>query len=424
MINTFISINLNQLKLTNWNCNGLKQKLSSFTEFLQRYDVPVACVSETHLTPRDRLRIPGYLVYRRDRLADFARGGVAIVVRRDVKHDELPQENFSSLDCIGIRLYINGCPPVNLWAAYLRPADFLAGSDLDIVFASSPSLLLGDLNSKHTMWDCRKTNRNGRILLDKTSNIGAVVLAPEEPTFYPSQMGYTPDILDIAVAKDISISLQQVVLTELDSDHLPVMLTTPEAFQARPPVERLIKGKINWDVFNKYLQEHLLVPSRISSSDSIDEANRRLQEVIYDAVEASTSQNHLHQTRFQRKVLPARIKDLIKEKNWYRRQWQRTKSLQFKLAWNRLRRIVKNQLEEVKIRNYQEFLEDLVPGDRRLWRENKRLLRTHDSIPPINHETGTAITDDEKCEVFANYLELFRRNLQRKHLSSIFPDKP
>jgi len=42
-------INLNDIKLVNWNANGIKSKKSSLMEFITRHEIDIACITETHL---------------------------------------------------------------------------------------------------------------------------------------------------------------------------------------------------------------------------------------------------------------------------------------------------------------------------------------------------------------------------------------
>jgi hypothetical protein len=43
------TINLNEIKLVNWNANDIKSKKSTVIEFLSRHKIFIACITETHL---------------------------------------------------------------------------------------------------------------------------------------------------------------------------------------------------------------------------------------------------------------------------------------------------------------------------------------------------------------------------------------
>lgn len=86
-------------------------------------------------------------------------------------------------------------------------------------------MIIGDLNSKHTTWNCKTTNQNGRKLHKYLSNTSAIISSPDSPTYYPYDQNRNPDILDVILLKSIPLSIHQEPLFELDSDHLPVKIT-------------------------------------------------------------------------------------------------------------------------------------------------------------------------------------------------------
>ncbi|KAI5724968.1 hypothetical protein M8J77_009482 [Diaphorina citri] len=81
--------NTNKLTILNWNSNGIKRQKNIFTHFINHHDIDVACISETHLVENETFRIPNYQVYRKDRNCDHAAGGVAIIIKKSIKHESL-----------------------------------------------------------------------------------------------------------------------------------------------------------------------------------------------------------------------------------------------------------------------------------------------------------------------------------------------
>lgn len=63
--------------------------------------------------------------------------------------------------------------------------------------------MAGDLNAKHTNWGCRVINPNGTKLLYFIDNTPYTIYAPDEPTYFPSDVNRQPDILDILLIKSI-----------------------------------------------------------------------------------------------------------------------------------------------------------------------------------------------------------------------------
>jgi exonuclease III len=71
--------------LLNWNANGLKSHRNALLAFLNHLNIDIACITETHLSNTDKLKFPGYKMYRADRVTQIrAKGGVAILVRNQI----------------------------------------------------------------------------------------------------------------------------------------------------------------------------------------------------------------------------------------------------------------------------------------------------------------------------------------------------
>ncbi|KAL5232760.1 hypothetical protein ACI65C_000170 [Semiaphis heraclei] len=82
------TIKLKDIKLVNWNANGIKNKKSTIIEFLSRHKIDIACITETHLINNEPFRITGYNTYRKDRNTTHSSGGVAILIRKSIKHHQ------------------------------------------------------------------------------------------------------------------------------------------------------------------------------------------------------------------------------------------------------------------------------------------------------------------------------------------------
>ena len=90
-----------------WNANGLTDKMLAFLDCLSMHNVDVACISETFLKPNSKIDShPDYVIHRLDRV-DRPKGGVAIIVKRNLKHQLQPSYNTKLIECIGIKVFIN-----------------------------------------------------------------------------------------------------------------------------------------------------------------------------------------------------------------------------------------------------------------------------------------------------------------------------
>ena len=115
------------LKILEWNANGIRTKLWEFVNFLFEKNIDVALICETLLMPEISLEIPGYHCIRIDNERPV--GGVAIVVRRSLNASELKLPKTTNLELVGIEL-IGSDANINFIAAYNSPSKTLLVRDL------------------------------------------------------------------------------------------------------------------------------------------------------------------------------------------------------------------------------------------------------------------------------------------------------
>lgn len=396
---------LHNLKLLNWNANGIKAQRSIFIAFLARHNIDIACISETHLTTSDNIKISGYRIYRTDRQARIASGGVAILIKRNIIHHELPKINTTNIETVAIKVRLNDGSFVNIISAYKQPNKPLIEEDIKVIFNTrEPTLLIGDLNCKNTIWGCRTNNPAGVKLNELATTYTCQILAPEEYTYYPYRMDHNPDILDIIVQKNFTKQIFQQVHTELDSDHVPVLISfiiTPEKAPLEP---RLINGVVDWKRFQEVIDDELRYPNELKSPDDIDETIVNFTTCITKSIQIATKvQNSRKRADFN--LPPAHILELIKQKSRLRREWQQTRNPVTKNMLNNLSHRVKRELDAYRIQRYEKYISDFERGDPGLWKTTRKILHQPQEIPPITTESTTFNTDEEKCEGFADYLE-------------------
>lgn len=141
---------------------------------------------------------------------------------------------------------------LRLIAAYRPPTREFHTTDLDNIFtATTPTLLAGNLNCKHTQWNCRRNNPAGAKLQSYAARNDLIVDGPTEPTHVHTNG--IPDILDIVIAKNTPWHIEQRVYNDLDFDHNPVVITLDGADTNEPPH----RFSISWPAFTERLNSTL-----------------------------------------------------------------------------------------------------------------------------------------------------------------------
>lgn len=51
---------IQEIRVIHWNANGLRGQITELEDFLSKYNIHVALISETHLKPKLKIQIKGY----------------------------------------------------------------------------------------------------------------------------------------------------------------------------------------------------------------------------------------------------------------------------------------------------------------------------------------------------------------------------
>jgi|UniRef100_A0A2S2QGQ9 exonuclease III len=102
-----ININNTNLVIVNLNANGLKRNRNTFAAFLCHHNVDIACISETHLSTPESIKLNGYFILCSDRPATRPSGKVALLIRAKIKHQQAYIPPMRSLEAVAIALSIN-----------------------------------------------------------------------------------------------------------------------------------------------------------------------------------------------------------------------------------------------------------------------------------------------------------------------------
>ncbi|XP_065072801.1 uncharacterized protein LOC135697134 [Ochlerotatus camptorhynchus] len=169
------------IKIANWSACSIKSKIIEFVDFLNKQNIDIAVITQTHLKPEVNIYFPGFRLLRLDRTCSGG-GGVALAggsaadLRRDIIKLTRRREN---------------------------------------------GIIAGDLNAKHQPWGNSRRNQNGTFLNDDLQEARYAILAPDCPTrLSRSGVHSTIDIFINNMGDNISLP---VTHQELSSDHYPVV---------------------------------------------------------------------------------------------------------------------------------------------------------------------------------------------------------
>ncbi|GJQ67408.1 hypothetical protein Trydic_g8278 [Trypoxylus dichotomus] len=123
----------------------------------------------------------------------------------------------------------------------------------------------------------------------------------------------------IVVMKDVAQFHQLTVLNELSSDHNPVLLQLGQA--APEDEEPRMRQTVSWSAFADHLSAHIGPITAIGGPIELEAAVRQVTERVSDSARYATNTSRAVDDGA---FIPREVRDLIREKNQLRRQWQRT----------------------------------------------------------------------------------------------------
>ncbi|GBP37242.1 RNA-directed DNA polymerase from mobile element jockey [Eumeta japonica] len=242
-------------------------------------------------------------------------------------------------------------------------------------------------------------NWNGREMEALCESLHFDIVTPLTPTYYPNNINYRPDILDIALKLSCIELLQW-----LNSDHRPVLMTLSSLIADSPPLTKTIT---NWQKVSAALEEigtPILnsIPNDIVSTDDIDNMIGVLTNHIRTVIESSC---RTVPAKFDRKVLPGDVIELIRDKNAALRRAGKYPTCENRFRARTLQHEVKARMNEVKNDNWSES--EILPSHKAYWGP-ARALKTEGAVPTPALKRPyefIAFDDREKAECLADSIE-------------------
>lgn len=179
---------INELKIMFWNAQGITtlSKQLQLEFFIEREKIDILLLAETFLTPNHSFQLKNYTIHRNDRLAN-AHGGVAIAVRNTISYNSRLPFDTMSIENIAIVLSINPKQTIHF------------ANDIKVLTSTNKQFLIfGDLNAKHTSWNCNINNRLGNLLFNAQQENPFMIFYTNQHTHY-SHSGQTPSTIDLLI---------------------------------------------------------------------------------------------------------------------------------------------------------------------------------------------------------------------------------
>lgn len=401
-----------------WNAQGIYNKANEFAKVLSDEDIDIACVCETHLsTNRTLIDFPQYNVIRLDRQSHM--GGLLILIRKDLKYREVPSAPCQLVE--HQMILVEGKTPFLIINAYLPGGARVPiirqhyDNDLDKLFNyGHPIFFVGDLNSRHTSWNCKKNNSAGKILFSKLQRKNLIVAFPKDPTYIPMSAHKTPSTIDIVVT-DAKIGFSRPYSkTILNSDHVPVIFEI-DSQHTKHPIKKEPRRNFytaNWMKFRQLLDKDLESCRGLLNLETLDrmQIDTLINKLTDSTVNAMNRSVPLVNVTKNGLFYSEEIGILIRCRNFYRRRYSRThqeKDRQLYLFFDRSKK------QEIinREKKFNENRMEKFKSDRNgLFKAIRQRKRTQ--LPQLNGSPGKdrAVCDIDKAELLRGHFSKMHEN--------------
>lgn len=405
---------MKNLKILSCNTASFKRRKYELELLIERIHPHVIFIQETSCKYPPNLS--GYHLID-NIVAEGKTRGSAVFVSDAGMFEKLDiQHNTSGMETLGVETIKNGKIILRLIGVYNSPANKLPVDEIvKLVNHQTPTIIFGDLNAKCNLDIHSNTNRNGD-LLDSAAEQGDVsVVAPSEYTRYdPSNR--SPSAIDIAVTSGTKVNIisRIEVLSDIGSDHRPILLFLNESIRQTSKRCRPRFDKADWIKYRNEISMEMNKAPKIEHDGSvIEECVQFITDAIQKASSDTIPRTNARNIKNDLKPKPPHVVQLIKRKQQLRKRMRRQNDYTMKPMINRLDKLIKKAMKkheaDAAARQWDTAADQSPTGFYRLARKILRPTQTTNNFP-LKDETGKKIESTKaKLQIFErHYQEIFR----------------
>lgn len=382
--------------------------------FLSEHKPDVMLLAEHCLSPRHKLDIRGYTLYRRNRQNGRGRG-TAVLVRDNIYSEEILLDT-GEIECTAVRIRgVNGNFTIFI-SMYLAPNKTFDSSYFGRIreLATEGSIVIGgDLNARHPYWGDPYTNRSGTNLREFLLMCPDLdIQRTEGPTRINAVLSSYIDFF-LTTVDITTVSGDRLRTLDYESDHraVEIVFQTSELMDRERPViydyDHIDVRKFR-TVLNRKLADHVLPIDRNVSEGDIDSCIDSMNMAFVQAMDQSIPKIAVGAKGLRR--LPQNILDFIAHKKRLKRTLHRCEEPGrrniLKADIRNLDKIIQGSISVFERDRWTDYLGRIRMNNRTY--RNIKAAAGISSRPPIGNlkdSTGGMISDDPgKANLLADSL--------------------
>ncbi|KAK2578281.1 hypothetical protein KPH14_012230 [Odynerus spinipes] len=334
----------------------------------------ILLVLETWLAPGVPFIIPGYPVFRKDRVSRA--GGVAIIINNNLKFSVL--RTNPDLEFVAVKLEH---PSLIVGAVYFTPDFNLTSRDIqDITHTGSPYIIGGDLNAKHPYWHNVSSNRKGTVIFKHMMRSNMRIIASSSPTYF--QSGYRPSFIDFFIT-DLPYNFLCEALNEFGTSHRPNSLTMTSSLD--PSNRALFNSNVDWAKYKDLTLKWFIVHSFSNVThleETISSLNQFLLSQYYCSISSNTSNLTNVTTTKTAYANDVNLMSFIKLRRRYRKLHQISADSYFLNIIKDLNKVIRHRISIIRQNAWKSMLNGFLRPDPTFWKTYRSQSKANRVIPP------------------------------------------
>ncbi|KAJ3641910.1 hypothetical protein Zmor_028380 [Zophobas morio] len=377
--------------------------MHALKNFIETDNIQVLGLTETK-TKRE-IKIARFTTYHRPSTMNNARGTALIISNKipSTRHDLPP--NLANLEAIAVNILIANIS-ITIICYYNPPQEALSSLLIEYASQLPNAILMGDFNSRHIDFGDTTTNSNGRKLVNCLTNFPIYRLENRNPTFISHKGQSIIDHIIISETLTPKFNLQCQIGTTVTSPHLPItaqlLLPAPQPPATYTTIDDIKHA--DWAKYKQYISDNLPPINITRETHEIDRQITLLTDTITAAKELTIPRKHIPKNK---RPLPARILNLIKQKRQIYREITRTRNPQLKTHFNRLNAQIRRDINQFREEQWSNTCAKLdYRNGKQYWDKFKLLTgqKTQTTTHLIQNNTFLS-TPEDKSNAFAQTLQ-------------------
>lgn len=388
------------LEIFYWNARSVASKQIELQYHIEtgKFDVIVIC--ETWLKPKVKFYLKNYIIHRCDR-ENAPGGGVAIAIRSGIIHKLLPSLKTPSIENIAVTVATTMGDLTIIGAYSPKHTTSFIEDVRKLMHRSRHYFIIGDLNARHTSWNCVSNNKAGLELYTTINSSTGYIIAPTTPTFYPPNGNAS--VLDIIITNSCIRISHPTPMQILNSDHLPVKFQIGTIMEIEDNSFRRCFKKANWAQYKHSIATQVDgLEYELNTEEDINRLIEKTNEIIRHACDRSIPMKRINLHIVE---LDEATKKMIAERNRLRRSWQRSRDPSTKSFINLLSKLIAEKIQMLKNKFWDKKLQDFKVGQKSFWKLAKRMRGTTTSVKHLKINGDVLVDPVDKANALADTFE-------------------